>query len=325
MTYPANTTTLVADIGGTNTRVALALGSQVIAASVRRYPNKDFPGLATVLRKYIADQGTVAPRAACVAIAGPVRQGIGHLTNLDWHIDEATLRDAAGSEHVFILNDLQAQAYALGHISTDKLVPVLKGVPAAPNTAMMVVGVGTGFNAAPVYQTPKGRIVPPSEAGHANLPVRTADDLDLCRFIEGAHGFAAVEDVLSGRGLERIYAWLGSDAGSPQDLAAADIMAACRSHADPYAERAVQVFIKTLGTVCGNLTLINLPFGGIYLVGGVARAMAPYLSQFGFEAAFRDKGRFADFMTTFSVTIVEDDYAALTGCAAFMVACEASR
>ena len=68
----------------------------------------------------------------------------------------------------------------------------------------------------------------------------------------------------------------------------------------------------------GNLALIHLPFGGIFLVGGVARAFAPYLGRLGFETAFRDKGRFAGFMGNFPVTAVTDDFAALTGCASHM-------
>jgi glucokinase len=46
--------------------------------------------------------------------------------------------------------------------------------------------------------------------------------------------------------------------------------------------------------------------------------MAPYFDEMGLKAAFCDKGRFGDFMGNFRVQIVEDDYAALTGCAAYL-------
>ena len=95
-------------------------------------------------------------------------------------------------------------------------------------------------------------------------------------------------------------------------------MAACANDSDPTATEAARVFTRILGTVCGNLSLIQLPFGGVYLVGGVARAFAPYLAQFGFAEAFRDKGRFAGFMGNFTVSVIEDDYAALTGSAAHL-------
>jgi glucokinase len=159
--------------------------------------------------------------------------------------------------------------------------------------------------------------VAPAEAGHANLPIRTESELRLCKFVETAHGFPAVEDVLSGRGLERLYAWLGHEAGDPLELKAADIMAQRAEHA-PRAVEAVQLFVKMLGTVAGNQALIHLPFGGVFLAGGVARAMAPYLVESGFGDAFKDKGRFAGFMQNFSVHVIEDDFAALTGSAAHL-------
>ena len=319
MAHPANSLLLVADIGGTNTRVALAEGRQILPDTIRRYSNAEFPGLESVLRRYIEDEGGVDPKAACVAVAGPVRDGRATLTNLDWTIDKTTLMRATRAETVAILNDLQAQGHALGYLEPAVVRPILAGPEVQAHAARLVIGVGTGFNAAPVFETANGRLVPPSEAGHANLPIRTDADLRLCRYVETAHGFPGVEDVLSGRGLERAYAWLGDEAGDPRERSAQQIMESCADGQDERAIEAARIFTRILGTVAGNLALIQLPFGGIYLVGGVSRAFAPYLDRFGFGEAFRDKGRFAGFMSNFSVSVVEDDYAALTGSAAHLV------
>lgn len=319
MAHPANSLLLVADIGGTNTRVALAEGRQILPDTIRRYSNAEFPGLESVLRRYIEDEGDVDPKAACVAVAGPVRDGRATLTNLDWTIDKTTLMRATRAETVAILNDLQAQGHALGHLDPSVIRPILAGPGGQAHAARLVIGVGTGFNAAPVFETANGRLVPPSEAGHANLPIRTDADLRLCRYVETAHGFPGVEDVLSGRGLERAYAWLGDEAGDPRERSAQQIMESCADGQDERAIEAARIFTRILGTVAGNLALIQLPFGGIYLVGGVSRAFAPYLDRFGFGEAFRDKGRFAGFMSNFSVSVVEDDYAALSGSAAHLV------
>ncbi len=319
MTRRPNQLSLVADIGGTNTRVALADGRRVLGDSIRRYSNADFPGLESVLSRYIAEEGDIDTKAACVAVAGPVRDGKATMTNLDWTIDAATLARATKAETTAILNDLQAQGHALGHIAADNLLPVLTGPAAGPEATRLVIGVGTGFNASAVFETGRGRFVAPSESGHINLHARTEADLRLCQFVETAHGFPGVEDVLSGRGLERVYAWLGHEAGDGREAAASAIMAACADGSDPRATHALRVFIAFLGSVAGNLALIHLPFGGIYLIGGVARAVTPYLWPLGFGGAFRDKGRFAGFMGNFPVTVIEDDFAALTGCAAHLV------
>ncbi|SLN14815.1 glucokinase [Pseudooctadecabacter jejudonensis] len=318
MSHPANTLSLVADIGGTNTRCALADGRTVLPDTVRRYTNANFSGLEVVLRQYLSDEGDVDPIAACVAVAGPVRDGAATMTNLDWQIDKDTLARATKAETVAILNDLQAQGHAIGDLKDGSIRPIVSGpdTPPSPKAVRLVVGVGTGFNAAPVFETEGGRFVPPSESGHANLPIRNDQELRLCQYVSNAHGFPAVEDVLSGRGLERVYAFLGQDAGDPRSKSGKEIMAACAEGSDPRAAEAATLFARILGTVCGNLSLIQLPFGGVYLVGGVSQAFAPYLAQFGFAEAFRDKGRFAGFMSNFAVSVVEDDYAALIGSAA---------
>ena len=78
------------------------------------------------------------------------------------------------------------------------------------------------------------------------------------------------------------------------------------------------LFARLLGAECGNLALIHLPFGGVFLCGGVARAFQSHLIPMGFAEAFRDKGRFAGFMQSFQVSVIEDDFAALTGCAVYL-------
>jgi glucokinase len=198
----------------------------------------------------------------------------------------------------------------MGRIAPENLKTVVDGQMVDGGTRL-VIGVGTGFNAAVVLETSQGRVVPPSEAGHANMPLRTEEELRLCKFVETSHGFPAIEDVLSGRGLEHIYAWLQSEAGTRSEKRAADIMGNVEN--DEVAREAIRWFVRILGTVAGNLSLIHLPFGGVSLIGGVSRAMQPYFEQFGFAAAYRDKGRFAGFMNNFHVDIVEDDFAALEG------------
>ncbi|MBM3615674.1 MAG: ROK family protein [Alphaproteobacteria bacterium] len=311
---------LVADIGGTNTRVALADGDKVRAESIRRYANAGFANLEAVLTRYLAESSAPKVSGVCVAVAGPVRDGVASMTNLDWTITGAGLTAATEAAKTAILNDLQAQGHALGRIAPQHLREVIAG-PSKPGAAMLVVGLGTGMNAAPVHETPWGRVVAASECGHISMPVRTDEDHRLSRFVAEvgphAHGFAGVEDVLAGRGLERIYAFAAREAGQDRTKSGAEIMADVAA-GDPVARHAAGLYIHLLGQELGNLALIHLPFGGIYLIGGVARAMQPHFDAMNLTAHFRDKGRFAEFMASFSVRIVEDDYAALTGCAAYL-------
>lgn len=319
MTHSADLPVILADIGGTNTRVALAKGGVVAHDTVRRFANAEYDGLPAILQTYLAERGVARCAGACVAAAGPVQDGVAEMTNLSWRITPDDVRGATGAGTVALLNDLQAQGHALDRLAVKSLRTILPGAAPVRPGPRLVVGVGTGFNAAPVHRTRTGLLVAASECGHQSLPVRTDTDLRLARFVEEAHGFAGVEDVLSGRGLERLFAFHALEAGQPASLPAASIMDRIASGAGPVAMRTCASFVTLLGRMAGDLALTHLPFGGLYLVGGVARAFTPYLEH-GFTQAFRDKGRFSAFMDDFPVHVIEDDYAALEGCAAHLQA-----
>ena len=316
---PLHHTALVADIGGTNTRVALATGAVIDRSSIQRFANSDYPGIEPILRAYLADHPADLA-GACIAAAGPVRDGVAEMTNLNWTMSQASIAGATGAKTVALLNDLQAPGHALALLAPESLRQIIPGPAASPDKSPMatrlVMNVGTGFNAVPVHATMRGRIVPASECGHVSLPVHSADDQSLMAFVQTAHGFPSVEDVLSGSGLERVDHWAAGQDGAERK--AADIMAAIIAGDDPRAAKAAAMFVRMMGVVAGNLALTHLPFGGIYLTGGVARHFSPHLVRFGFAHAFRDKGRFAEFMDAFAVWSIEDDYAALQGCAAHL-------
>lgn len=308
-------TALVADIGGTNTRVALAEGTSLVPGSVRRFRNADHATLYEVIDRFLSDSGRPGIDGACAAVAGPVRHGAGALTNFDWDICEDRIGTVAGTGRVKLLNDLQAQGHALDHLAPDALIPVRPG-PREADETRLVIGIGTGFNAAAVHRTPGGTLVTAAEAGHASLPVVDETGLSLARFTAGSDRFSAVEDVLSGRGLVHVYEWATAEAGHPRTRDAHAILDAMAEDAE--AARAVTVFCRMLGTVAGDLALNHLPYGGIVLIGGMARAVTPHLQAAGFDESFRAKGRFSALMDEFSIHTLNDDYAALTGCAGYL-------
>ncbi len=302
---------LVADIGGTNTRVALAEEGVVHTPSVNRFRNAEHDGIADVISRYLEKTGVDASQitGVCVAMAGPVHDGVGTLTNLDWRIDKDMLADALSAEKVAVLNDLQAQGHAIGHIADEDLQVVLPQPEASPNAAKLVIGLGTGFNACPVFDTAAGRFVPPSEAGHVSLPTSIAALHPLLDQLKDSGGYPSVEEVLSGRGVSHLHRALHGEVAEPSAILERI------GSGEATAEATGALFVQVMGDVAGNLALSHLPFGGISFVGGVTRAFAPHLDRFGFARAFRSKGRFSGFMEQFGVSVVSDDYAALTGCA----------
>lgn len=301
---------LVADVGGTNTRVALADGAELRSGTVDRYRNAEFESLSAVLSTHLAKHPSVALDGVCAALAGPVDGDTGGLTNLDWRITTSDLATAVGAPRGALLNDLQAQGYGLVHMRDLRLRPLLPGGPSDPKGTMLVIGVGTGFNIAAVHRTAHGPHVTISEAGHAGVPVETEEDLALARHLAKAHGYADIEEALSGRGVEAIYRFHAQ--GDAPHIS--EIMRGIGT-GDPLVEATMRTVAAMLGRVAGNLALTLLPYGGIYLSGGVSRALTDALPSYGFAEAFRSKGRFSDLMQRFEIQVIDDDFAALAGCA----------
>ena len=239
------------------------------------------------------------------------------MTNLGWSMQAGDLARMTGIRQVALLNDLQAQGHALPYLAADHLRVIRDGTP--EGGTRLVIGLGTGVNAAPVYPAGHGFVVPPAEAGHIHLPQQTEEDQHLARWLVARRGFASVEDVLAGSGLERLYAYHAEQAGGAQARDASAIMTAM-AEGDALAMRTGRHYVRLLAQYTADLALTTLPFGGIYYIGGVARAFTPFMARFGYDAAFTDMGRFSDLVAQFPVALVEDDFAALTGCAVYLAA-----
>lgn len=309
---------LLADIGGTHTRLALADAGVLRPGSIRRYRNEGHATFEALLALYLRDCGVRECAGVCLAVAGPVRDGVVRMTNLGWELRREALRALTGSAEVHFLNDLQAQGHALdvldpAHIRTLVPAPETPGTTGTTDTmTRLVVGIGTGFNAAPVHRSAQGLFVPPSECGHIHLPRQDSDEAALADWLAAEHGLATVEEALCGRGLAAIHRYLGHGALTPEALVTA--IAA----GDSAAKATGALYTRLLGRVLADLALIHLPYGGICLIGGTARAMGPHLAGFGLATHFRAMGRCAPMMEGFPIRLIEDDFAALTGCAVWL-------
>ncbi|MDO6727834.1 ROK family protein [Cognatishimia sp. 1_MG-2023] len=297
---------LVADIGGTNTRVGLADDTGLIEATTRRYQNAENASFETVLEAYLQDAQPGELAGACAGAAGPVQQGVAQMTNLDWHIDYNVLQKMTGAKVTDVINDLPAQGLALDDL-TEASTRVLKEGTASDGPRL-VVGLGTGMNIVPVHRVGGELVAPSCEGGHASLPYR-ADQAALCDWLKQECGYPSIEVALAGQGIENLYRFHNGTA-----LSAAKIMAEFDAK-EPAARAAMADYMALLGAVIGDYALSHLPFGGIYLTGGVSRAIAPHMSALGFEAAMADKGGFSELAGSFPVILIEDDFAALKGCA----------
>ncbi len=293
---------LLADMGASHTRLALATADGLRPETAQRRANADFATPEALVADYL-DGAQVA--AVCAGVAGPVRAGAAQLTNLDWCFAAAALERLTGACRIHLMNDLQAQAMALDDLESAQLVPILSGRP-DPDGARMVLGLGTGSNIAVAHRVDGRLFVPPAEAGHSGLPHLDEATNAVIAALGAEVAHKPYEALLSGPGLARLHRLRTGETRDASSIVAAADAGTARD--------TLALFARLLGAVAGSLALTHMATGGVYLIGGTARAIAPLLAGTAFAETFTARGPYADIMRMMPVTLVTDDMAALRGC-----------
>lgn len=290
---------LVADVGGTNTRLALFEGAVVVQQAGFR--NDDYTGFDAVLQSFGATHDLSGVCAAHIAIAGPVRSDEVRLTNRDWQFDRAVIGQIIGlpGSHVRLFNDLAALGHAVA-VLTARQTCQLRNGQGIGNGQALVVGMGTGFNVCLIKRTNQGAVVMETEQGHAALPDIVARQLgDL------ASHFATGEALFSGRGLSLLDGLITGQTGRD----GAQVVTCNRPGA------AIEIFAHCLGLYTRQLVFQYMPLDGIYFAGSVARGVLGSERRRDVIAAFEAEGPFQDMVAGVPIHMIADDGAALYGLA----------
>lgn len=302
---------LVADVGGTNTRCAIARAGGILE-NVETFRNREFPGLEHVLGSYLGmlPPGQ-RPAEAILAIAAPIRGDDIHMVNINWTISVPALARRLSLARVTPLNDFAAQAYALPVLDPDDLVQVGGGreVNDAPK---VVVGPGTGLGTAGLVRIAGRWHAITGEGGHVTMAPSNEREARIVALGRERFGHCSAERLVSGAGLAFIYGALTGGAELAPDEVGARILAG-----EAAALEALDVFFELLGTIASNLALTFAAFGGVYIGGGVTPR---YLEQFatsGFRQRFEDKGRYRPFLADIPTWVITGDQPALKGLAAY--------
>lgn len=310
-------TALVADVGGTNARIALARVEQgrlsIVEQKVVPTPRGS---LLPQLREFLAEHGLTRVEGCAVAAAGRVHRsaagGRVALTNAQLTISTAELATVTSSGQAELVNDLAAVAAALPAFAEPDLEAVSPAAEMLSAGLRIVIGVGTGFGLAAL--THGGELVD-SEAGHINIAAVTAEEQQLLQRVRPPDGRLSVEDLLSGRGLPRLHEAV---TGEPHCSGAA--IAARAQAGEPGASETLQRFSAWLGRVVGDMVLAHGAWRGVYLIGGALEGVWPCFDRQRFLAGMCDKAHFAEDLAAVPVWRVVHPQPALPGLARLALA-----
>jgi len=308
---------LIGDIGGTNARFSILVDAY---AEPKRFPNvrtADFATIDEAIQQAVLDKTSVQPRSAILAIAGPIRGDDIPLTNCDWVVRPNVMISSLGLEDVLVINDFEAQALAIAAISDEHREPI--GPARDTITASRaVLGPGTGLGVAGLVHAQRAWMPVPGEGGHIDLGPRSARDLQIWPHLVPLDGRISAEQVLCGRGIQYLYhAICTADGIEPSLKEPADITTAGLAGADKAAAETLSLFATYLGRVAGDIAMIFMARGGVYLSGGIPQKILPALQKPEFRAAFEDKAPHAAMLRSIPTYVVTHPLAALAGLSAY--------
>ncbi|MBX7083228.1 MAG: glucokinase [Nannocystaceae bacterium] len=316
---------LAGDIGGTNSRLAICdvIGSRVSVIAEQTVPSTGYPSLSEVVRAFLSTRG-VQVVAACFGLPGPVRGRRAKLTNLPWLVDADAIERELGLDAVWLLNDLEANAYGLAVLDPGA-VRVIKPGTAIPNGNAALIAAGTGLGEAGLAWDGTRRRPFATEGGHADFAPSDALEVELLAHLRKQWDHVSWERVVSGPGLAAVHAFLRERAGAPQPAwmqctpteLPGRIAAHARDGSDEIAAEALQRFLGLYGAEAGNLALKFLAIGGVYVGGGIAPKLADAFADSPFTERFLAKGRMRALLEDIPVYLVLDDHAGLWGAASY--------
>lgn len=318
---------LVADIGGTNARFALITDflpeqKQFVIEHNITFPSADFGSLEAALANYLSQIKPIEPKRACLAVAGPIKAGQVHLTNLGWHFSVDQLKAEFALSKLEVINDFAAFAYAAPYLDPQQNVTIKSG-QADSDANIAVMGPGTGFGAASLVRTNQGSAVLSCEAGHISLASVNELDTQLITELRKQLPHVSVETVFSGPGISHLYQAMAAVKGvEPKNLTAAQISELANSGECAVCDATLNQFCDWIGSVAGDLALTFGGLGGVFIGGGILPRMQSRLLASRFVERFTAKGIMSQFVSQIPVTLVVQDNIPLIGAAACLHANE---
>lgn len=319
---------LAGDIGGTNTRLAAfdVAGGALIAGTQRDYLNREFASIEQIISDYLAE-GHGKFELAALAVAGPVVDNTVSGTNLPWKVSADAIMRAHGFREVTLLNDLLALAYGIHELPPSDL-EVLQSGDESIHGNCAVIAAGTGLGEAGFLRSTNGFTPFPSEGGHGDFGPNGELQAELYLYLFRKFGHVSAERILAGNGIDNLYCFL-RDTGKveePKELAdelaaAVDRPTVISTHAlagtYPICIETLDLFTSVLGAETGNLALRLFATGGVYIGGGIAPKIAPFLRKPIFLEAFCNKGRLVALLEKIPVRLITNQHTGLIGAAAF--------
>jgi glucokinase len=223
----------------------------------------------------------------CMSAAGPVNNNYCQPTNCNWAVDGNEIEKETGIK-TLVINDFLAIGYGIPTLDVNDTEQITKlpctdgsfPEPAAGATKA-VAGAGTGLGVGILTFSEDRYIAHPSEGGHSGFAAFDKETMELKSYLAAKFGISpGTEPFVSGQGISNIFNFLKEKKGlkiegilkeidEKEDMDKPALISKNAGNND-ICKSIMQLFIRMYGRFASSISLILLPFSGIYLAGGIA-------------------------------------------------------
>jgi glucokinase len=324
---------LAADIGGTKSwlclyKVNTETSRYTDIVYEHLYTSTDFDNFALLLSDFLGRATKLEQtkiKTMCLALPGVINNGYSRLTNLDWVLDESQLQQQFSIDKVLFVNDFQAAAMGIRYLHKEDTI-TLNSAATKEQAITVVTGAGTGLGLAWMDNTQKKLQLFSTEGGHCDFAPANEQQINLLRFLQQQYSHISYEHILSGAGLVQLYRFLNPE---DQRIENTDTVlmtqiinqAATDTNAQWHhqANSAIDLFVEIYGAYIGNLALLYKPAGGIYIAGGIATHILPWMQGEKFIQHYLHKGRMRHLAEQTALYLVTNTRLGLQGALHFAI------
>jgi len=306
---------LVADIGGTNSRLALFDAATGELRNQQNFVNREHASFGDVVGLWLENIEGPSPAECCLAIAAPPFEDRVIMLNMDWSFSLSELGQRFGFDRIGAVNDFVGNAYSLPHLPAVDLHTLRPGA-SKPHSRLATMGPGTGLGGCTLDRSGSRHIAAHCEPGHMGLAPDNQLETDVFRALLGHSGEVYAELVLAGPGLVRLYRAMAEVEGlQAMDLSPAEVSRLALDGKDQTCVASLNTFCALLGSVCGDFVLCNGAFGGLYLAGGIVPGIIDFLAASEFANRFSTKGKMTTHLEQVPLQVITGGRAGLIGAA----------
>lgn len=306
-------TRLVADVGGTNTRIALYDPQADEIRALKTYLNRDYHRFEQVIDAWLGAISEPQPNKACIAVAAAPSEDHVTMFNMDWSFSCSGIAKQFGFAKFHWINDFTAIAHALPYLGASQ-TQIMHAGTATTCSRFAAVGPGTGLGGAILESLDGRHYATACEPGHMGLSPASRFEMELFELLLGRYKGIYAELLTSGPGLQRLYeAICELRSAEVVNSSPEAISSAALSGKDAQCVLTLEMFCSLLGSACGDFLLANGAYGGLYLAGGIIPKIVPFLSTSGFHQRLCEKGNMREHLAKIPVYVITAEQPGLIG------------